>query len=179
MNWVLVRCPSTASKYSSNLARPRPPSVSTHSLDFGLEVLLQTHSITASKCITNLARSRRPSASPNSLDYGLKVYLQTRSITACMFTWSRPPSAYLQTHSIMASKCISNLAEPWPPAVSPNSLDYGLHKRISKLAQSRSRRASLSSLNHSLQVYLQIRSIAASKCISKVTRSLPRSITLT
>jgi len=106
-----VRCPSTASKYSSELARLRPPS----SLHHGLQAYLQSRSITAS----NLARSRPPSASPNSLDYGLQV---------------RTP---------MASKCIS-----------PNSLDHGL------------------------QVYRQIRSITASKCISKVAQSGPRSVSL-
>jgi len=84
-----------------------------------------------------------------------------------------------------ASKCISKLAQSWPPSVSPNSLDYGLQVRmsmaskcISKLARSQSRSASLSSLDHCLQVYLQICSITASKCISKLARSQPRSISL-
>jgi len=47
----------------------------------------------------------------------------------------------------MASKCISKLARSWP------------------------RSASLSSLDHSLQVHIQTRSITASKCISEFTRS--------
>ena len=126
-------CPSTASKYWSNLARSWPPSASPNSLDPGLQVYLQTHSITASKCITTLARLRPPSPQ----DHGLQVHLQTRSITA--------------------SKCIS-----------PNSLHHGLQVRtsraskcISKLARSRSRSASLSSIDQGLQVYLQIRSITA------------------
>jgi len=59
----------------------------------------------------------------------------------------------------MALKCISNLARSQPPSASPNTLD------------------------HSLQVYLQTRSIAASKftraqpskCISKLARSRPQS----
>jgi hypothetical protein len=73
----------------------------------------------------------------------------------------------LQVHSIMASNCIS-----------PNSLDCSFHKFISKLAQSRSRSTSLSSLDHGLHVYRQIRSITASKCISNVAQSQPWSISL-
>jgi len=41
---------------------------------------------------------------------------------------------------------------------------------IYRLARSRSRSASLSSLDHGFQVYFQIRSITASKCISKLAR---------
>ena len=94
------------------------------------------------------------------------MYLQTRSITACMFAQSWLPSAYLQSWSIMASKCISN------------SLDYGLHKCLSKLARYQSRSASLSLLEHSRQVYFQIHSITAYKCISKVARARPPSASL-
>ena len=43
-------------------------------------------------------------------------------------------------------------------------------KCIAKLAQSRSLIASLCSLNHSIQVYLQSHSITPSKCISKLAR---------
>ena len=68
---------------------------------------------------------------------------------------------------------ISELAPSRPPSVSPNSVDYSLHKCIFKLAQSRSRSASLRSLNQGLQVSLQICSITASKCICKVARSRP------
>jgi len=86
-NWWIqsqhpARRPSIASKYSSNLARSRPPSVSPISLLHGLQVYLETRSITASKCV-----------SPNSLDHGLQVYLQTRLITACKFARAWPPSA--------------------------------------------------------------------------------------
>jgi len=77
-----------------------------------------------------------------------------------------------------ASKYSSKLAPLRPPSVSPNSLDYGLHKCISNLPRSRSRSASLSSLDHGLQVYLQIPSTTASMCISKVARSRPRSVSL-
>jgi len=123
--------PSTASKYSSDLARLRPPS----SHDHGHPVYLQTCKITDSKCI-----------SPNSLHRGLKVHLQTRSITAskCIseFTHSRTLSAslssldlglqmHLQTRSIMAAKWISEFTRSRPPSESPNSLDHGLKVQLS------------------------------------------------
>jgi len=91
-NWWIesqrpVRRPSTTSKYLSKLARLRAPS----SLDHGLQVHLQTRSITASQCISKLAWSRPPSVSPNTLDYHLQENLQSRSLTAseCVseFTW--------------------------------------------------------------------------------------------
>jgi len=63
MNRVSARRPSTASKYSSNLAQSRPPSASPNSLNHGLQVHHQTHSITASKCISEFTRSPSPSAS--------------------------------------------------------------------------------------------------------------------
>jgi len=62
-----ARRPSTAPKYSSNLARSWPQSASPNTQDYGLQV----RKITDSKCI-----------SPHSLGCGLKVHLQTRSITA-------------------------------------------------------------------------------------------------
>jgi len=65
----------------------------------------------------------RPSTPPMSLDHCLQVHLQT--------------------HSITASMCISNLAQLRPP----------------------------SSHHHSLQVHLQTCSITASECISNLTWS--------
>jgi hypothetical protein len=53
----------------------------------------------------------------------------------------------LQTHTIMASKCIFKLARSRLPSASPHSL------------------------SHALQVHLQSRSIPAFKCISKLARS--------
>jgi len=75
------------------------------------------------------------------MDHGLQVYLQTRRVTAFKFARSQTPSAYLQTRSIVASKCISKLARSRPPSASPNSLD------------------------HCLKVHLKTRSITASKYI--------------
>jgi len=91
--------------------------------------------------------NRLPASTPPiSIDHGLQVYLQTRRITAFKFASSRTPSAYLQTRSIAASKCISKLARSRPKSASPNSLD------------------------HALKVHLSTRSITASKYIANDRR---------
>jgi len=120
---------------------------------------------TAAQYWSKLALLRPPSACPNLLNYTLQVHLQTSSVTA--------------------SKWISKLARAEPPGVSPTSLDYGLevHKIMDSnciytLAQSRSRSASLHSIDHILQVYLWIHLSAASKFIFKLTRSRPRGVSL-
>jgi len=131
------RRPSTASKYMCDLARSRPPQASPISLDHGLHVHLQTHSITASRCISNLAPLRPAS----SHKHGLQVHLQSRSITASKsiskLARSRPRSVSqnsldygLQVCTSMASKCIINLARSGPPSASPNCLDHGLGVNI-------------------------------------------------
>jgi len=81
---------STASKYSSILARSRPPSVSPDSLDYSLQVC----TIMASMCISKLALSLPPSASLSSLDLSHQVHIQIRSITAskCISEFTRSPS---------------------------------------------------------------------------------------
>jgi hypothetical protein len=86
----------------SKLARFKPASASTHSLDHGLRLHLQTRSNLTTKFISTLARLQPPS----SHDHGLQVHLHTRLITA--------------------SKCISMLARSWPPSESPYSLDHDL-----------------------------------------------------
>jgi len=154
-----------------------------------LKVLVPTRSITASKCISKLARSRPPSVSPASIDHGLQVHLRVHSIldSQCIskLAWSWPPSAslsslhlglpvLLQTRSITASKFISKLTRSRPPSVSPDSLDYSLKVRTIMASTC----ISPTSLVHGHQVYLQIRSNTASKCISKVAWSRPRSISL-
>jgi len=101
-----VRRPSTASKYSPDLAPSRPPSASPIALDHGLQVPLHTRLITASKCISILAGLR-----PASLrEHGLQVHLQTRSITI--------------------SECISKFTRSLPPSVSPNMLDHRLQVHL-------------------------------------------------
>jgi len=126
---------SSISKYSSNLDRSWPPSASPSWLHHDLQVHL---------CIT---RSRPPSASPNSLDqvskciselidHGLQMHLQTHSIMAskCISVFNLIP----------ASKCISKLALSRPPGP---SLSYTIlaSKCTSKVAQSRPPSAYLSS----------------------------------
>jgi len=109
-----VHHPSTATKYSSNLAQSQPPECISRptwlrppsSHDHGFEVHLRTRSITISECISNFTRFGHPSVSPNLLELRLQVY---------------PPA-----HSITASKCISKYAQLPPPSASLTSLDHGL-----------------------------------------------------
>jgi len=103
-NWWIesqhpVRCPSTASISLSRLVRLRP--LSSH--DHGLQVHLQTHTISACKCISNLARSKQPSVSLNPHDYGH------------------------QTCSITDFKCNSELSQSRSWCASLSSLDHGVH----------------------------------------------------
>ena len=107
--------------------------------------------------------SLHPNVSPNKLDYRFQQYL-----------W---------VHFISSSKCISKHAQSQSPSVSPKPVRLWpqvptiiASKCISTLARSWSRSASLSSLDHFLQVYLQICLITASKCISKLTWSRPQSV---
>jgi hypothetical protein len=168
------------------------------SLVHGRQVYLQPRAITASKCISRLgtlrpaslhdhglkvhisklARSRPPRVSPTSLHHGLKVYLQSRLITAfkCISCLVRLRAAGSHDHGLQVQ--ISKLARSRRPSVLPTALNYGHQRWISKIALSQSRSASLCSLAHGLQVYFQICSITATKCISKDARSWPRSISL-
>jgi len=82
-------------------AQSHHSSASPHSLDRGLQVHLQTRSITASESISNLARIRPPS-SPN---HGLQLYLGTCSMTASKCI-SNSLDYSLETRSIMALECI-------------------------------------------------------------------------
>jgi hypothetical protein len=84
----------------------------------------------------------------------------------------------VQSRSITASKCISELARLRPPSSHEHGLQVHLQTRsitaskcISEFTRSTSPSASLSSLDLSLQVHIQTRSITASKCISEFTRS--------
>jgi len=99
-----------------------------------------------------------PVTPPISLGYGLQVHLHTRSI--------------------MASKCISQLARPERSSVSLNLHDYGLQLGmitatycISKLTQLRPRSLS----PHLFDYGLQVRMIMASKCIYTLAWSQPPS----
>jgi len=109
--WCTIHRPRPSTRPISLDHRLR--SVSPPSLEYGLQVHLQSCSISASQCISKLARLR-PSCSH---DHGLQVHLQTRSIVAsnCIskLTRLRPTSlhdhgrlVHLETRSIMASECI-------------------------------------------------------------------------
>jgi hypothetical protein len=81
-----------------------PPSISRILLGHGLQVHLQTRSITAWKCISQLTRSR-----PTFLS---SLYLRLQ--------------VHLQTGSIPASKCISEFTWFQSPSTSPHTLECGL-----------------------------------------------------
>ena len=101
-------------KCISKLARSRPQSASLSSLDLGLQVDLQIHSITVSPCISEYTQSRSPIASLNLLDHGLQVHLWFHSsfVSKCIFKLARSrPSAFTPSR---------------PPSASPNSLDHSL-----------------------------------------------------
>jgi hypothetical protein len=126
-----------ASQWITNLTRSRPPCASLNLHNHGLQVHLQTCTITASNCIFKLVRSRPRSVFPNSLDHGLQVHSYTCSITAskCVskLALTQPPRVSLTLHDIVlqvrpitASGCILKLARFQPPRVSPTLLDYGL-----------------------------------------------------
>ena len=119
-----------------------PPSTTPISLENGLQMQLQTRSITfsmlswsclnvhlqtrsimANKCIYKLSLSLPPNASPNLLEHSLQVYFQR--------------------HWIAASKCISVFCGPWPPSAFQSTFDHSLHPS-----------ASPKSLYHSFQVHL-------------------------
>jgi len=92
---------------------------------------------------------RPPSASS---PWELKGKVSMSHSHGCKLTNWWIESQHLACHPSTASKYLSNLAQSWPPSVSPNSLD------------------------DSLQVHLQTRAITASNCISKHARLRPPSL---
>jgi hypothetical protein len=126
------------SKCIYTLARSRPLSASPNSLDRGLQVYLQNHSITASKvhlqsrsvtasnCISKLTRLRPPSVTPNSLNHGLQ--------RASPMSLDHSLQLHLQTRSIAASKCVSKLARSQPRSVSLCSLDRHFQAHLELLS---------------------------------------------
>jgi len=132
----------------SKVTRSRPAYCHNH----GLHVHLQSHWLMAFKCIPNRPWSGPPSASP------------TRSIMASNFAqrWPLGLSAHRLDHSLqvcalIASKCISKLAQSQPPSA------------ISVCTRSQPPSVSPNILNHSLQVFM----IMASKCMSNLAQSRP------
>jgi hypothetical protein len=77
----------------------------------------------------------------------------------------------LQVRTIIASICISKLAQSQPPSVSPDSHNYGLqvHPQTRSIMASKCTSECTKSL--SLQVHLQTRIITISECISEFTWS--------
>ena len=117
-----VRSWSTASQYSSKLARLWPPC----SLNSGLQLYLRTRLITASK----LARSRLLSVFPNSLDYGLQSRSITPSKCISKLVPFQRPQVHLQSPLITISECISMFTRSRPPSVSPSTLGYRLQVHL-------------------------------------------------
>jgi hypothetical protein len=112
-------------------------------LDLGLQMHLQTRSISASKCISELLHL--------GLQMHLQMHLQTRSISAS--------KSISECNSISASKCISKPARDRPPSASTSS------------TRSRPPSESANLLDHGLQVHLSVHTITASKCISTFSQS--------
>jgi len=69
-----------ASKRNFVFVRSQPPRASLNSLNNGLQVHHQIHSIVFWKCISRFTRSRPRSTSPNSRDHGLEVHLYVHVI---------------------------------------------------------------------------------------------------
>ena len=111
-----------ASKYISKLAPSWPPSA------------FLTYKISASKCIFKLARSRPMCASLSSIRCWPPSASLSYSISASKPARSRPPSAsqsstrfwHLQTHSMVASKSISQFTLLRPPSSYLNPLNQRL-----------------------------------------------------
>jgi len=114
-NWRLFSIAAfRIGRASPMVAQLQPPSPSPNSLDYYLQVHLQSPSITSSKLLHHSLQVRIIMASkcisPNSLSHGLQVHLQNRLIMAC--------------------KCISKLAPIWPLSTSPNSLHHHLRVHL-------------------------------------------------
>jgi len=92
---------------------------------------------------------------------------------------SWPPSVS-PTRSLMASKCISKLVRSRPASVSQDLLNHGLQVRTMIAPQvppqTRSIMASQSARSWPRTAHVHPRSTIASKCISKLARSWPPSV---
>lgn len=108
----------------------------------------------------------------NSHNYMLPNESSLSSHCTSLLTISLPIDrlhAPLQSRTIMASNCISNFSQSQPACLSLNLHHHGVPVRMtmaiknSHLARLWPSSASLFSLNHNLQVYLQSRIIMASK----------------
>jgi hypothetical protein len=152
----------------SKLARLWPPCASPNSVDRGIQVNLQTSLITASKCISKLLQLRPPSSHDHGLQVHISILARSWPPSGSPNSFDRGVQVHIETSSITASKCISELARSQPPGVSLHSPNYGLQvhtitasKCISKLVRSRPRKVSLSSLDRHFQALLELLSSTA------------------
>jgi len=108
-------CSITASKFAwswppqvhiSNLAQSQPRCVSPYSLDYALQVHLQTHSIMFLECISKFAQSRPPTVSPNTLNYHLQIHLQTRLIMALVCISESTQWSFPGAYQIALKHCL-------------------------------------------------------------------------
>jgi len=167
LNYGLQVYLQTCSIRASKLARSQPQSLSLNMLNHGL----QSRSIMASKCIPNLACSQPPITSANLLDHGVRVHHQTSSITTCKFVRLRPPSTYLQTRSITASKIISTVSQLRPPQVHLQTPSITISECISRFTRSRPSNVFWNIIDYHLQDHFQSGSIMGYERISEFTGS--------
>jgi len=133
--------------HSSNFAHSWPPRTAPNSLDYSLQLYLQTHSITASKftwscppsvslwtqsikvstCNSKVARSWHSRASSHSLHHGVQggPIMISKCLSPNFLDHSL--QVHLRSFWIMSSQCIFKLAELRLPTISPNTLDSELH----------------------------------------------------
>ena len=109
-------------KCTSEFTWSQLPSVSPKSLDHGIQVHFQTHSIMLSSFALLWPRS----ASPNGPDHDLQVLTIMASKCIPRLSWSRPPSSHnydlhmhLPTHSSTASTSASVSSTQLPPSGAP------------------------------------------------------------
>jgi len=149
---------------------------------YHLQVLLSSGLLMVFMCIAKLPPWLPRSESQSLLVHGFQGCLQTHCNTApiginklaqlqSLSLHNHGLQVHLQTRSSIGFECFSTLTGLWPPSASRYSLDLGLLRCISNLAQSWPQIASPSSLNHSIQLNLQTHWIMASRCSSEITRS--------
>jgi len=123
---------STASIYSSNGDWSWPPSISPNLLNYGVPLHLWVNTALASNCISKLVQLQSPNLSPNSLDDGHQVCTIITFSCISEFTESLGLQVDLQSRSIWAAKCMSEVNQSWDPSACSNMLDHGLQAHLSE-----------------------------------------------
>jgi len=111
-----VSHPSSASKYSSTLARLRLPS----SLHHGLQVHLQIHSITTCKCIAKVTRSLPRSVSLSAFDRQFLAHLEFLSSGVCSqsrYTVCRSVAIYIHWWEYKQNTWVLTIVEQYVVAM--------------------------------------------------------------